>query len=84
MLKSVDTPTATCSLYQGLSMYEFIRNKTYQEAGCLIYPTTKIANFVEELETFFSAIFGVIIYMPCILTRLCQGAEKLCNFLTWK
>ena len=33
------------SLHQELSRYEFIRNKTYQKADFLTYPTPKMANF---------------------------------------
>ena len=37
--------------YQDLSVYEFLRNKTCQEAGCLTYPTPSMVIFVENLES---------------------------------
>ena len=39
------------SLYDELSVYEFVQNKTYQEVGCLVYPTPAIITFVDRLET---------------------------------
>ena len=39
--------------YQDLSVYEFLRNQTYHEAGCLTYPTPSIVIFVENLESAF-------------------------------
>ena len=34
--------------YQDLSMYEFLGNETYQEAGCLTYPTPSMVISVEK------------------------------------
>ena len=68
--------------FDELSAFEFVRNKTYQEKGSLVYPTTAMAKFVQSLETLFCAIFEGIIHMPFVLTRLCKSAEEYCNFLT--
>ena len=70
------------SLYDELSVYEFLRNKTYQEKGCLVYPTLTMVNFVENLENMFCALFEGIVHMPFLLTRLCKSAEEYCQFLT--
>ena len=34
--------------YEGLSMYDFIRSKTYQESVCLTYQTAKVVTFVKN------------------------------------
>ena len=68
--------------YQDLSVYEFVKKKTYQEMGCLIYPTMAMVSFVENLERIFCASFEQIIYMPFILTQLCKTADEECQFLT--
>ena len=72
------------SPYDELSIYEFLRNKTYQEAGALVYPTLALAmvQYVQSLENLFCAIFEAIVYMPFVLTRLCKSAEKEYQFLT--
>ena len=70
------------SLYDELSVYEFLRNKTYQEKGCLVYPTLTMVNFVENLENMFCTLFEGIVHMPFLLTRLCKSAEEYCQFLT--
>ena len=67
---------------EGLSVYELLRNKTYHEAGCLIYPSPTMTKFVLSLEKTFCAIFEQIIYMPCILTRLCKSTEEYCQCVT--
>ena len=56
------------SEYDELSAYEFLRNKTYKEAGCLVYPTIALVQFLENLENVFCAIFEGIVHMPFILT----------------
>ena len=61
-----------------LSAYEFLRNKTYKEAGCLVYPTIAMVQFLENL---FCAIFKGL-YTSFILIRLCKSADKHCQFLT--
>ena len=38
------------SEYDKLSVYEFLRNKTYKEAGCLVYPTIAKVQFLEILK----------------------------------
>ena len=55
------------SEYDELSAYEFLRNKTYKEAGCLVYPTIAMVQFLENLENVFCAIFEGIVHMPFIL-----------------
>ena len=70
------------SPYDELSAYEFLRNKTYQEAGALVYPTLAIVQFVQSLENLFCAIFEAIVHMPFVLTRLCKSAENEYQFLT--
>ena len=65
-------------------MYEFLQNKTYQEAGCLVSATLVMITFVERLETLFSGIFKGIIHMPHVLARLCQCADDFCTFLKCK
>ena len=70
------------SEYDELSAYEFPRNKTYKEAGCLVYPTIAMVQFLENLENVFCAIFEGIVHMPFILRWLCKSADKHCQFLT--
>ena len=70
------------SHYDELSVYEFLRNKSYQEKGCLVYPTLAMVNFVENLENMFCALFEGIVHMPFLLTRLCKSADEYCQFLT--
>ena len=70
------------SPYDELSAYKFLRNKTYQEAGALVYPTLAMVQFVESLENLFCATFEAIVHMPFVLTRLCKSAEKEYQFLT--
>ena len=72
------------SPYDELSVYEFLQNKTYQEAGCLVYPTPAMITFVDRLETLFSGIFEGIIHMPYVLARLCKCADDFCTFLKCK
>ena len=55
--------------YGELSLYEFLQNKTYQEAGCLVYPTPAMITFIDRLETLFCGIFEGIIHMPHVLAR---------------
>ena len=59
-------------------MYDFLQNKTYQEAGCLVYPTPAMIIIVDRLETLFSGIFEGIIYIPHVLARLCKFADDFC------
>ena len=70
--------------YDEFSVYEFLQNKTYQEAGCLVYPTPAIISFVGTLETLFSGIFEGIIHMPHVLARLCKCADDFYTFLKCK
>ena len=70
------------SPYDELSAYEFLRNKTYQEAGVLVYPTLAMVQFVQSLENLFCATFEAIVHMPFVVTRLCKSAEKEYQFLT--
>ena len=72
------------SPYDDLSVYEFLHNKTYQEASCLVYPTPAIITFVERPETLFSGIIVGIIHMPHVLARLCKCADDFCTFLKCK
>ena len=65
-------------------MYEFQQNKTYQEAGCIVYATPAMITFVERLETLFSGILEGIIHMPHVLARLCKCAHDFCTFLKCK
>ena len=55
------------SPYDELSVYEFLQNKTYQHAGCLMYPTSAMVTFVDRLETLFSGIFEGVIHMTHVL-----------------
>ena len=55
------------SEYNELSAYEFLRNKTYKEAGYLVYPTIAIVQFLENLENVSCAIFDRIVHIPFIL-----------------
>ena len=48
------------SPYDELSVYEFLQNKTYQEAGCLVYPTPAMITFVDRLETLSVAFLKVL------------------------
>ena len=72
------------SPYDELSVYEFLQNKTYQGAGCLVYPTPAMITFADRIETPFSDIFESIIHMPHELTRLCKFADDFCTFLKCK
>ena len=72
------------SPYNELSLYEFLQNKTYQEAGCLVYPTPAIITFVDRLETLFSGIYEGFIHMPHVLARLCKCADDFWTFLKCK
>ena len=65
-------------------LYELLRNKTYQESGCLMYPTERMVRFVEQIEQIFYATFEDIIYMSFILERLCKSADEESQFLTCK
>ena len=57
-------------------MYEFLQNKTYEEAGyLLVYPTPAMITFVDRVETLFSGIFEGIICMPHVLARLCKCVD---------
>ena len=69
------------SPFDELSVYEFLRNKTYREEGCLIYPTLAMLGFVENLEEIFNATFENIIHMPFVLGRLCKSADSKVGFL---
>ena len=60
------------SHYDELSVYEFMRNKTYQETGCLVYPTLAMVNFVENTENMFCALFEGIVHMQFLLTMIMQ------------
>ena len=46
--------------YDELSGYEFLQNKAYQEAGCLVYPTPAMITFVDRLETLFCSILKAL------------------------
>ena len=72
------------SPYDELSVYGFLQNKTYQEAGCLVYPTPAIITFADSLETLFSGIFEGIIHMPHVLARLYKCADDFYTFLKCK
>ena len=67
-----------------LSMYEILWNKTYQEAGCLVYQTPAMITFIDRLKRLFSGIFEGIIHMPHVLARLCKCADDFCTFLKCK
>ena len=62
------------SPYDKLSMYAFLRNKMYQEAGYLVYPTPAMITFVDRLETLFCGISEGVIHMPHVLATLCKCA----------
>ena len=70
--------------YDELSLYEFVQNKAFQEAGCLVYPTPAMITFVDRLETLFCGIFEGIIHMQHVLARLCKCADDFCTFLKSK
>ena len=70
--------------YNELSVYEFLQNKTCQEAGCLVYPTHAKITFVDRLETLFYGIFEGTIDMPHVLARLCKCADDFCMCLKCK
>ena len=72
------------SPYDELSVYEFLQNKTYQEACCLMYPTPVMITFVDRLETLFCGIFEGIIHMAHVLARLYKWADDFCTFLKCK
>ena len=72
------------SPYDELSVSEFLENKTYQEAGYLVYPTPVTATFVDRLETLFIGILEGIIHMPHVLARLCKCVDDFCTFLKCK
>ena len=61
-------------------MDEFLQNKTYQEAGCLVYPTPAMITFVDKLETLFGGIFEGIIHMLHVLARLCKCRDNFYTF----
>ena len=86
LFKSTDTTKATFTLWWVVCVwvYEFLQNKTYQEVGCLVYPTSAMITFVDRLETLFSGIFEGIIHIPHVLARLCKCADDLCTFLKCK
>ena len=65
-------------------MYEYLQNKTYQEAGCLVYPTPTMITFVDKLEILFSGSSEGIIHKPHILARLCKCADDFYTFLKCK
>ena len=48
------------SPYNELSVYEFLENKTYQEAGCLVCPTPAMITFVDKLEMLFCGILKAL------------------------
>ena len=62
----------------------FLRNKTYREEGCLIYPTLEMLHFVESLEEIFNTRFESIIGTPGILATLCKSADREVRFLNCK
>ena len=66
--------------YDELSVYEFLKNKRYQEAGCLVYPIPGMITFVDRLETLFGGIFEDIIHMPHVLARLGKCADDFHTF----
>ena len=45
------------SPYDELSVYEFLQNKTFQEAGFLVYLASAMITFVARLETLFTGNF---------------------------
>ena len=67
--------------YDELSVYEFLWNKTYQEAGCLVYLTPAMITFVDRLEKLFCVIFEGIINMPHVVARLCKCSDDFWTFL---
>ena len=67
--------------YDELSVYEFLQNKTYQEASCLVYPTPAMITFVDRLEILFNGIFEGIIDMPHVL---CKCVDDFYTFLKCK
>ena len=72
------------SPYDELSVYEFLKNKSYQEVGCLVYLTPAMITFVDSLETLFCGIFEGIIHMPHVQARLCKCTDDFCIFLKCK
>ena len=73
--KSIVSWQYIVDFYDELSVYKFLHNKTYQEAGCLVYPTPAMITFVDSLETHFFGIFEGIIHMPHVLARLCKCSD---------
>ena len=86
----------TVEFHDELSVYEFLHNKTYQEVGCLVYPTPAMITdclvyptpamitFVDRLETLFCGFFEGIIHMPHVLARLCKCSDDFWAFLKCK
>ena len=67
--------------FDELSVYTFLRNKTYREEGCLIYPTLEMLHFVESLEEIFNTRFRSIIGTPGIMATLCKSTDREVRFL---
>ena len=59
-----------------VSHYELLRNKAYKESGCLVYPSEDFSNFVQQIESLFSAIFGGIMHTKGVLQTLCKGNDE--------
>ena len=74
------------SPYDEVSVYEFLRNKTYQEAGCLVYPTSAMITFVDRLKLFSVAFLRYYSHAICtkLPARLCKCADDFCTFLKCK
>ena len=58
-------------------LYEFLKNKAYKENSALVYPTQRVIQFVDELETIFVNLFETVVHSPGVMMRLCKNAEFL-------
>ena len=69
------------SEYDELSAYKFLRNKTYKEAGCLVYPTIAMVQFLENLENVFCAVLKGL-YICHLSLDNCVKVQINTQFLT--
>ena len=60
-------------------MFGFLREKTYKEQGCLKYPSSQFASFINDLEFDYAHNFPLIIYMDSVMMRLQNRAVESSN-----
>ena len=72
------------SPYDELSVYKFLWHKTYQEAGCLVYPTPAMITFVDRLETLSLLILSFpwrhYSHATCTSKIMSTCADDFCTF----